>query len=79
MQLAALMRAFISTTAILETSPFRHVVAALVFSVRLGFKGLISVTLYALLRTCTSYVALLRVSSLALLLCTTILRVSFIF
>ena len=44
MRLAALMRAFASTTAILRDKSFRHVVAALVLSVRLGIKGLISVT-----------------------------------
>ena len=44
MRLAVLMRAFTITTAILRDKSVRHVVAALVFSVRLGIKGLISVT-----------------------------------
>ena len=44
MRLAALMRAFASTAAILETSPFAMLLLLWCFSVRLGIKGLISVT-----------------------------------
>ena len=53
--------------------------AAVVFSIRLGIKKTYLCYLYALLRTCISHAALLRVSSLALLLCPALLRLYFIF
>ena len=75
MHLAALTRAFISTTVILETSPFALFLLLWCLAFAWALKDL-SVLLVSLLRTFKSYAALLRLSSLALLLCPALLRVS---